>query len=246
MAKLKTLSLVTPAAQSPRTLTVQGKVPESIRDAICKFEKEIGGRQALIEVLSTGDSDPSVQKVLYALADPQWDSTSLARVCQQEGITPGELFGAFETAAKRQGQILGALTAAKAAPAIVSEIVRVATPHEEPCETCNGVGQVTPEPTKKQPNPSPRPCDTCNGLGLLKKPASLDHQEKALEIAGLLKPVGGVQVLQQQNTLHVGQAASGSLEQLQQAVGAILFRTPAPPTSLPEPEVVDADPVDPA
>ena len=131
MPKKKALALVPASARMPAVHTVQKAVdvPKAIRDDIKAFEDLIGGRKALIEALSTADSSEDVRAVLDVIADPKYDETSLAVVCAQAGVSPGQLFAAFKAAAIVRGQILGSLSAAKAAPAVVEYIAAAAVPH---------------------------------------------------------------------------------------------------------------------
>lgn len=208
-------------------------LPALLGDGIAEFERQIGGRAVLIETLSVAESSEDVTRVLCAIADPAYDGHhsvySLASICRKEHISPGQLFKAFQTAVLVRGQILGSLAAAKAAPAVVDEVVKAALGHDDPCQKCEGNGTFVPEPTKRVPNPVPEKCAICKGTGKLHVEGSLDHQLAALELAGLLKKSGGINI--QQNVLTPAAAtAGGSLEQLQQAVSEMLYPASTPPT----------------
>ena len=115
--------------------------------------------------------------------------------------------------------------------AVVADVMHRSKPHEVTCTDCAGVGQVTPEPTRKHPNPSPAPCESCRGAGRRLCQPDLDRQKVALELGQLLTKSGGINLSQQtliaapSNGKPVG-LGPGALVALQQAVGEIL--TPRP------------------
>lgn len=216
------LALV-PGMARPNPIVVDGKkVPESVQQSILAFEHAIGGRQALIEQLSSGDCSPEVQEVLTIIADPRHDHLTLAVVCARAGISPGQLFQSFRHAAVARAQVLAMLEVANRVPQITEQLLAEAISHTTPCTSCNGVGTKTPEPSAKNPEPKPFTCGACQGLGTLHVPADLERQKIALELANLLKKAGGIAI---QTNVNVPAPASkgGSLEQLQQAIGEIMY-----------------------
>lgn len=225
MAKSKQIALVPASARMPaaRSQPIQNDVPQSIRNAITQFEAQVGGRKALIEALSSADAAEDVQEVLSAIADPKHDHEPLAKLCARAGVSPGQLFGAFKTAALVRGQILGALKASTLVPTIVDEIGKTALPYDEPCERCNGAGYIESEDRTGKD----RPCGACNGVGSIHYAGNLDQQRTILELAGLITKGSGTNVnIHNANIAPPAAITGGSLEQLQQAVGDLLYVKP--------------------
>lgn len=243
MKKQKSLALVPASARMPPASKVKiaNDVPLSIRQAIQAFETQIGGRRALLEALSTADTSEDVRVVLDAIADPKYDTEPLAKLCAQGGVTPGQLFGAFRTAAIVRGQILGSLKAAEVVPQVVEAIARTALPYETHCTTCNGLGKIHLGEGKQV---TKSPCSTCNGLGVILHEADSDQQRVILEMTGLVKSGGKEQTIVQANITAPSASSGGSLEQLQQAVSELIYQRPAS-TSAVEAVVVESSPREP-
>lgn len=208
--------------------------------AIRRFEEALGGRESLVETLiSSPELTEDQQRIVGILADPRSDATTLGVLCKKAGILPGQLFKLYRDAAIAKAHIEVIHRTASKIGEVAEDILRRSLPHESPCETCKGIGQLTDEPTKGNPNPSPYPCHACSGRGIQKVDSSLEHQKIALTLVGTLKQGGGgIQVTNQiaapQTTIHTG----GSLVQLQQALQATLFKRPT--------RVIDADPEEPS
>ena len=223
--KQKGLALVPASARMPaaRTQPLQADVPQSIRDAISEFEAQVGGRKALLEALSSADSSEEVQVVLDAIADPKHDLEPLAKLCARAGVSPGQLFGAFKTAALVRGQILGSIKAANLVPVTVDEIGRTALPHETTCDACNGSGIF--EDTDLKGKPTSRTCTKCNGVGSLHRDGDPEQQRTILELAGLITKGSGISITNSNQTVvPTSVIAGGSLEQLQQAVSDLIHQ----------------------
>lgn len=236
-----------PAAAQARPLD-KIVVPTAVQTSVAAFEKAIGGRPALIEALASGAESPDVQAVLRIIADPHYDRWTLARICQKAGITPWQLFSAFKSAAIARAHVLALLEGANRTPQVTKEIFDSAVKHEETCTACNGLGTIVSEPTKKDPNPPPATCLHCNGVGTLWVPGSLEHQKLALDLVGLVKKSGGVQIAVPITNNLPGSQPGGSLEQLQQAVSTILYRSRQSPQPSDEPEPsepIDVEPLPP-
>lgn len=222
-----------PLALVPATLrqAIQQKavpIPSAVHESLYAFEQAIGGRQAIIEALSAGDSSEEVAQVLTILADPRCDRWSLARVCREGKITPGQLMHALEVAALARGRVLALAEAARQVPAITREVLSEAVPHEIPCESCNGTGQQVKAPTQRDPSPKPYTCPSCMGVGKLRRSGDFDRQKLALELTQLLPKANGVQVQTNVQVNTPAQAGLGSLAQLHQAVGEVLWGDPKP------------------
>jgi hypothetical protein len=148
-----------------------------------------------------------------------------------------------------RGHVLATKQIVAALPAVVKDVLKLAAPYEDTCTACGGVGQVTPEPTKKKPNPEPQTCPACHGGGVLSYPADFARVEKVLEMAQLTSKKGGVEINLDQRQAHLhagGGAAGGTLEALMAASDRILYGEPDVGLPLTSEEVVDAEVVPPA
>ena len=238
--KSKALALVPASARRPATTIPVAplQIPHRIREGIKEFEQQIGGRRALIEALSSADAAEDIAEILTILADPKYDTVSLAKLCAQAGISPGQLFGAFKKAALVRGQILGSLEAAKLVPTVVREIGKTCVPYDEPCERCNGAGYIESGEEKV----SARACTACNGVGSIHHAGDHEQQRTILELTGLIQKGSGVAVNVQTNNLLPQQGSvGGSLEQLQQAVSELIYTRPQNPSPV-EAEVLPSPP----
>ncbi len=206
----------------PATAARKRKIPDVLHQTLHAYEAAMGGRQALIQALSVGENDPEVEEVLVALALPEHDALSLATICARAGITPGQLFRAVQAAALARAKVLATLTVADRTPEIVRQALDHAVLHEEVCESCNGTGTYTADPTPRNPNPQPQPCTSCRGLGVLKVGPTIEHQKMALEMAGLLKKAAGINVNNNMITPPAPRP-SDSLDALQQAISDVMY-----------------------
>lgn len=229
----KTRALQKKAAQYP-TLVVR---------ELDTLEKQLGGRQALVSLLSLAPLTKDLQYVLGLLGDPQNQQLTLASICAQGNLLPGDLLKYLGAAALHRGQTIAKKTIGEHLPAVVADLMKKAAPYRNPCYGCQGTGSTTPEPTPDQPNPSPQPCETCNGVGELIYQPQLEVQRLAIEMGGLSQKGGGIAILNQQlNLPQAGSAGAGALEQLQSLTDQILYGeavdaefTPVEETAAPDP-----------
>jgi len=245
MAKPKPTGLIAAAARTATTLTIEEQALSSA--AIDTFTKAIGGREALVDLLSVASDAPDVDKIVTLLCEERYATYSLRSICEMSGLTVADLFSALKKAAIVRAHVLAYMT--QIAPklvGVVKDVMERAQPYQVPCTSCGGLGTITAEPTKEKPNPTPSPCETCRGGGVLLAMPDLDRQKVALELGQLVVKSGGPLVALQQNfpAGASGSTAPGALEQMQQAVSELLFksparRSPAPPIDL---EITDVPP----
>lgn len=240
--KKAALTLRPHAARMPAPSSVREvhDIPLAIRSAIHAFEVAIGGRAALIEALSTGESDDQVSAVLDILGDPANDRHALSKLCAQAGISPGQLFAAFDRATIVRARILAKLEAANAVPTVAKEVARTALPHDTICGACNGERVL--HKTDRLGKPLEVPCGACNGVGTLRKDGDPDQQQKIFELTGLLRSGSAGMTISQQVLAPSfnGSSSTGTLEQLQQAVNTLLSVRPEIPIESVEGAVVDS------
>ena len=244
MAKPKPQSLQ-PAGS--RHLALPSQLEEQ---SLAVIEKTLGGREALVAALSHAPKSRDLEFLLGLIGDPLMADTPLGHLCAQGGITPGELLSAWKSGEILRGHVLATKQIVAAMPAIVGDVLKRAAPYEDTCSACAGVGQVTPEPTEKTPNPEPQTCPACLGGGVLTYEADFDRAKIALELAQLTSKGNGVQINLDQRQAHLhagGGSAGGTLEALMAASDKILYGDPdTSPLALPDEEIIDVQPLPPA
>lgn len=221
-------------------LSLSAKEADLSAAALDAFTVALGGRQAVLDALLVASGNPEVDRITTLLIDPSYGGMSLRRLCTLAGLTVADLFVAYRKALLAKAHLQATKVVSDQLVKVVDDVMRRSQPYELTCGACEGLGTITPEPSKKQPNPSPERCRACQGRGKVTMEPDLDRQKVALELGQLLQTRGGITV--QQNSLHLpaggaGGGGAGMLEQLQQAVHEVLY--PRPRQSDPEP-VVDA------
>lgn len=209
------------------------RFPPTVVAQLALIEKDLGGRQALVGLLSLAALTPDQRYVLGLLGDPDCDGQTLAEICTLGNILPGELLSQLTVAAQRLGKVRAAQIVAAGTPAVVDDIMRRAAPYEESCPTCQGVGSITADPTPTTPNPSPAPCQICAGGGRLRYPPDLERQKLAVDLAQLLPKGGGLNIALQQNNGLAGSGGSstgmGLAEKLDAFMDQLLYADQPPP-----------------
>jgi hypothetical protein len=212
--------------------------------AIETFEKIIGGRGDLAgELLTSPDLTPPIRKILTLILDPRFDTYPLAKLCDQAGILPGDVFRAFRDATIAKANIQALRRVAERLVTITESLLDDASDRMVICDECSGSKQQLIKP--KKGDPTIIDCTRCNGTGTVMLRADFEKQKLALELGGLLKKGPAVQLNQQTNhTLNLSTGAGG-IAQLQQAVSGMLFgRNFTPDLATDDPSVVVVTPVD--
>lgn len=215
--------------------------------AVDAFTVAIGGRQALLDALVVASGSADVDKVTNLLIDPRYGGWSLRRICALAGLSVADLFRAYQKALVVKAHLQATRIVTAQLTHVVDDIMRRSRPHDETCDSCEGTGTYTPEPSKKEPNPEPRSCPACRGRGSVHCQPDLDRQKVALELGQLIQRQGGISIAQNNLTLPAGASsptAPGALEQLQQAVHETLYprARPLPAASAPHAETpIDAE-----
>lgn len=229
----------------------QRNFPPGVVRQLADLETDLGGRDALVGMLTLAPLTPDLEYILGMLGDPASAGRSLAEICAQGNILPGELLQQLGSAAMLRGKVLAAQQIARGVAAVAADVMRRAAPYEEPCYQCQGTGTITPDPTAQVPNPAPGPCELCKGCGRLLHQPDLDRQKLAIEMAQLLPKGGAINI--QNNNIAAGGAASGggplgSLANLHALTDALLYGPGGPvrpggsgAADVDDPTVVDAD-----
>ncbi len=189
--------------------------PSTVVEELHTVEAQLGGRQAVVGLLALAPLTPTLRYILGMLGEPRFASQSLAEICSTGNILPGELLQHLASAALLRGKTIAAQRIGMAVPAVVEDVLKRATPYEEACSGCQGIGTRVADPTPDTPNPAPVACETCGGTGRLIYQPDLEVQKLALDLAQLLPRSGGMQI---QNI-----ASGGSGHQQQQTGGFGVF-----------------------
>lgn len=204
----------------------------TVREELARIEKDLGGRQALVGMLTLAPLTPDLRYTLGMLGDPQNDGVALAEICARGNILPGELLKQLTSAALLRGKVKAAQKIGDGIAAVAEDVMRRAAPYEDACYACNGLGFLPPVPTPQDPNPNPAPCETCKTVGRLRYSPDLARQELAIEMAQLLQKGGGINIaLQQHNTAGGQSGGGGSLEQIQSLTDRLLYGSGMPNAS---------------
>lgn len=236
--RVVTSTLVPAAARAPAVLSQEEL--DLNADAIDTFTKAVGGRDQLIDVLSVAATAPEIDRLVNALLDPRFAKTSLRRLCTLAGLTVADLFAAYRKALIAKAHIEASHRIAAKLPPIVDDVMTRATPQPIVCAACQGTG-------RQRVDGSLVPCQICGRTGIVQSEPALDRQKLALELGQLTEKRGGL-VIQQNQGVLAGSAllaqGAGALEQLQQAVGELLFSPARRRQASPAPEpVVDVTPI---
>lgn len=199
--------------------------PPTVVKQLADLEKELGGREQVVGMLTLAPLNPDLRYVLGMLGDPRNQAKTLAEICAHGNILPGELLKHLSSAALLRGKVRAQQKIGDGIAAVAEDVMRRAAPYEGACSGgCQGTGTITPEPTKDQPNPEPEPCETCRGTGRLVYAPDLERQKLAIEMAQLLPKSGGLQILNAnvQGGSREG-AGMGAIERLQALTDRILY-----------------------
>lgn len=202
------------------------------------IEADLGGRRELVGMLVLAPLTPDLRYVLGLLGDPQNQGRTLAQICAQGNVLPGDLLKQLAGAALLRGKVLASQKIGQGIARVAEDIMTRAAPYEDACHACAGTGSVTLDPTPAVPNPSPGPCEVCRGCGKLTYRPDLERQKLAVEMAQLLPKSGGIQIAQINAPGQEGATGGGSLEAIQQLTDRLLYGvgTPEVPQAEEDPE----------
>lgn len=201
---------------------VQRQVTPTEEAAFAVIEAEMGGRQKLVATLVTAQLDDATSQLLGAIADPQHDTESLAKICALYGVAPAGLMKVFRTAVLTRGQMIATARIAEKAPDVAAAVMEDAIPSDRTCPKCLGA-RLVDKPTAADPNATEE-CGLCHGHGTIRFVPDHDVQKTALQIAGLLERGGGVKVttLVANQNLNAG-TDSGSYDKLIGALDGVIY-----------------------
>lgn len=217
-----------PATATTALVPASARADQSLEDleavlneeAVEVFAKAVGGRDKLADTLAVaGSGSAEIERVTTLLLDPRYKAWGLARLCTTVGITVAELFACYRKAMIVRAQIEATVHVAAALPAVARDVMDKALPTPLVCGLCQGTGTVTPV----EPGQPRLPCPLCKGSGTVLSEPTVERHKLALELGQLLEKKGGLLIQQNNVAANLAGTGAGSLEQLQQAVGDVLF-----------------------
>ena len=230
--KVSGATALVPAAARPIDVLTDEETRLNL-EAVETFTQAVGGRDALIDVLSIADTAPDVDRVVTLLIDPRYAKLPLKKVCYLAGLTVADLFAAYKKALITRAHIQATHIVAAKLPPIIEDVMNRATPTPIVCPVCHA------HPDDRQV------CALCRGTGAVLSEPDLDRQKLALELGQLTEKKGGFVITQNQGLITNTQltaVGTGALEQLQQVVGDLLYTSaevPEEPEQKPEEEEDD-------
>lgn len=138
--------------------------------------------------------DERLTCLLQSAEDPEFGQRTIGDLAVASGFRAGEILKIARETGLMVAQAHALTIVSDHLPAVVQDLVTRAQNHYEQCGVCEGIGKVTPDPTKEQPNPEPETCKTCKGRGQVLVHADPDRQDRVLEIAKLLPKGSGTQI----------------------------------------------------
>ena len=154
------------------------------------FEEAVGGREKLIDTLSLAPMDKKQEHFLRMLSDPKRASDSLATLVLDAGLLPTAVMELFRNAAFAKAHAIAMSQISTAVPEVISDMIGKSVDSEVTCPDCFGE------------RVDGSPCLRCRDRGTILRVSDIDRQKLLLEISGVHKKSGGVnvQVNQQQVT----------------------------------------------
>jgi hypothetical protein len=155
---------------------------ERANQSLKAWEKEIGGRSHLADVLILANLDPRLSHLVRLLTGDRYQEFTLLRLCQDANVTPYEVMELYRKTAFLKGQTVAITRTAEAMPKLVEHLVEKATDHEVICFRCKGTGMVNKTQDDKV---TPVQCKVCDGMGTIYVEADEKAQTKLLNILQL-------------------------------------------------------------
>jgi len=164
--------------------------------ALRAFEVGVGGRAKLVETLQYATLTDEQSLIVGMIADPQNDRKALGTICRSAKINFGQLLQLFKDAGFIRAQLAAFEQVWNGLPRVAGDVMMRAVPHSVECQACLGTKVVTIKVKGADGKKIDQevPCRFCKGTGQITVIPDLEHQKVALEIGGLLKKGGAIQV----------------------------------------------------
>lgn len=164
--------------------------------AFALVECELGGRKALVSVLSSAQLPPVLEKVLGMIADPGNDGRSLAQICSLADCSLTKLMGMFRSAVMARGQMIAIARIAQKLPDVAASVMDDSIAGWRACLSCEGLQTISVKGMLPDAKPGDQPvdmivpCPSCAGRGKVYWQPPHDMQKTSLMIGGLLDKGG--------------------------------------------------------
>lgn len=160
------------------------------------LEQSMGGRAGVVDALLLADLSPKQQHFLALLMDPRRERDSMATICADAAVSPRELLDLFRSASFAKAHAIALNYVAEKSLDVAKDVVGKSIDQHIECPECRGV------------KVEGSTCPKCKGKGTIFRESDVDRQKMALEVAGLLKKGGGVNIAVQQNNSSVSSSPS--------------------------------------
>jgi hypothetical protein len=161
-----------------------------------QYEEIVGGRQSIIENLQLGNLNKKAQFFLKLLCDPTKAKYSIVSLAADAELTTAQALELFRSSSFVRAQVMAMGKLAEALPEVAQDLAEKSIDQEIQCPLCRGEA-------------SEFVCQTCMGHGTIVRQGDIDHKKLLLEVAGIVKKGGGVNVqVNQNNSNNNGQPAT--------------------------------------
>lgn len=204
-----------------QALTTRQKVVTPLEEAaFAAVEADMGGRLQLVATLSSAQLPKAVERILGAIADPDNDRVSLARVCAAHDVSLVKLLGIFREAIMARSKLKAVVKIASMLPAVAAQVMDDAVAGERVCSDCLGAMTLA-DPTTEDPTRT-KPCGLCKGKGMVRFTPDHETQKTALKIGGLLES-NGMKIAVNQQTIALGGGGGEEYDKLVAALDGALY-----------------------
>lgn len=247
-------------ALAPYNKQLKGLVksdPKAVVEAFRQFEKAVGGRLELAEILkqcpvnSTGHHmalqlahDPDFLALAINAEDEASIKYSLDAICQKKKVSLPALVAAFKDAKVAQLAINSLLAVSDHVQPVMEQVASDAQNHWAECRFCRGNGRIqrigdnAEFAVDADGNPITQLCYECRGSGEVYVSHDFSNRKLLLDFVGLVKKEPLVQQNFDQRSVSItGGTGQGGVENVMKSLDA-LFRG-VKPTETIDVEVVD-------
>jgi len=182
-------------------LTKDPAIPKRVIAALDTLEKAAGGRLAIIETMTLSNLTPQQEHLTGLIADPRNDAKSLARICSMANITVGKFLTMLGEIKMSKAVLDAQDRVARLLPDVAEDVMQRSVVHTIECSECAGEGSIPVTSRGRNAGEGSPPeerttltCPGCRGKGNITVQPHLEHQKVALELSGMIKRGGGVQV----------------------------------------------------
>lgn len=184
--------------------------------AFRELEEAAGGRDGLVARLSHGAASKEQEYLLGLIADPDNDARSLATICGMARVSVGHFIQMLKESGLARAQLAAIDKVSELLPQVAQSVMEQALPHFRRCPSCRGTKRIrtkSKDPETKQWVEEEEECGACDEEGMVEVMPTHEREKTALEIGGLLKRGGSINIqqgVQVKTTLGGGSAKTSS------------------------------------